>query len=109
MKQLAPIGLKQYEKFAKDMADTQTPSSLNEQLTKNMLPFFRLKAEPSQSSAKNKLDSLKETSDYFRYYLSHAKARKVTCRQFFYKEIKTVTHPYHKKARCLTFLSKVQI
>ena len=97
MKQLAPIGLKQYEKFAKDTADTQTPSSLNEQLTKNMLPFFRLKAEPSQSSAKNMLDSLKETSGHLKYYLSHAIAKKVTCRQFFYKEIKTVIHPYHKR------------
>ena len=43
MKQLAPIGHKQYEKFVKDMADTQTPSLLNEPMKKNMLPRFRLK------------------------------------------------------------------
>ena len=33
MKQLAPIGKKQYEKFVKDTADTQTPSSLHEPVT----------------------------------------------------------------------------
>ena len=59
MKQLAPISNKQYEKFVKDMADTQMPSSLNEPRTTNMLPLFRLKAKPKLSSAENKFDSLK--------------------------------------------------
>ena len=39
MKQLSPISKKQYEKFAKDMADTQMPSSLNEPVTSNIPPF----------------------------------------------------------------------
>ena len=60
MKQLALICKKQYEKFVKDMADTQMPSSLNEPVTKHMLPLFRLKAKPKLSSAKNKFDSLKD-------------------------------------------------
>ena len=37
------------------------------------------------------------TDDYFRYYLSHVKAKKVTCRPFSNMKIKTVLHPYHKK------------
>ena len=59
MKQLAPISQKQYEKFVKDMADTQMPSMLNE-LTKDMLPLSLLKAKPKLSSADNKFDRLKE-------------------------------------------------
>ena len=51
MQQLSPIGQKQNEKFVKDMADTQTPSSLNEPVKNNMLPLFRLKAKAKQSSA----------------------------------------------------------
>ena len=39
MKQLTPIRKKQYQKFVKDKADTQMPSSLNEPVTTNMLPF----------------------------------------------------------------------
>ena len=54
------IGQKQYEKFVKDMTDIQMPSSLNEPVTKNMLPIFRLKTQPNKSSAKNKLDSLND-------------------------------------------------
>ena len=60
MKQLAPISQKQYEKFVKDMADYHAPSSLNEPMTKDMLPLFRQKAKPNKSSAKNKLGSLKD-------------------------------------------------
>ena len=48
-----PVGQKQYEKIVKDVADTQTPSSLNESVKKNMLPLFRLKAKSNQSPAKN--------------------------------------------------------
>ena len=42
MKQLAPVGQKQYEKFVKDIADTQTPSSFE------MLSLFMLKAKSNQ-------------------------------------------------------------
>ena len=48
MKQLAPVGQKQYEKFVKDIADTQTPSSLTESVKKNMLSLFMLKAKSNQ-------------------------------------------------------------
>ena len=53
MKQLSPIGQTQYEKFVKDMADTQTHSSLNELVKKNKVPLFRLKAKSCLSSLKN--------------------------------------------------------
>ena len=50
MKQLAPVGQKQYEKFVKDIhvADTQTPSLLTESVKKNMLSLFMLKAKSNQ-------------------------------------------------------------
>ena len=57
MKQLAPIGQKQYEMFVKDMTDTQTLSSLNAPVTKNMLTLLWLKAKPNQSPSKNKFDN----------------------------------------------------
>ena len=41
-----------------------------------MLPLFRLKAKPNQSSPKNNIDSLKGDWRLFRYYLSHAKSKK---------------------------------
>ena len=44
MKQLAPIGQMQYEKFVKDMADTQTPSSLNEPVKKQYTSPFQVKS-----------------------------------------------------------------
>ena len=53
MKQLAPIGQKQYEKNIKDMADTQTPLSLNEPVKMSMLPLLSLKAQCNQSAATN--------------------------------------------------------
>ena len=37
------------------------------------------------------------TDDYFPYYLSNVKAKKVTCHPFSNMKIKTVLHPYHKK------------
>ena len=48
MKQLAPVGQKQYEKFVKDIADTQMPSSLTESVKKNMPSLFMLKAKSNQ-------------------------------------------------------------
>ena len=56
------------------MTDTQTPSSLNAPVTKNMLTLFWLKAKPNQLLSKNK----RMTYNYFWYYCSHAKAKKVT-------------------------------
>ena len=55
MKQLVPIGKNHYEKFAKDMTDTQTPS-FNESVTTS----FSRKAKPDRVSAKHKLKSLKD-------------------------------------------------
>ena len=34
--------------------------------------------------------------DYFRYYLSHVKAKRVTCQPFSNMKIKTVLHPNKK-------------
>ena len=61
-RQLVLIGQKQYEKFVKDMSNTQTPS-LNEPVTKNNLSIFSPEAKPNQSSAKHKLDRLRD--DHF--------------------------------------------
>ena len=41
------------------MADTSTLFSINAPVIENMLPLFRLKAKPNQSSPKNNIDSLK--------------------------------------------------
>ena len=59
MNQLVHIGQKQYEKFVNDMTDTQKPS-FHEPVTKKKLPLFSRKANPDQSLAKRKLDSLED-------------------------------------------------
>ena len=77
MKQLVPIGRKQYEKFVKDIQDTQKPS-FNKLVTNNKLLLFSRKAKPDQWLAKRKLYSLKDDCKLFQDYLSHVKAEKVT-------------------------------
>ena len=47
MKQLVPIGRKQYEKLVKDMTDTQK-LSFNKPVTNNKLLLFSRKAKPDQ-------------------------------------------------------------
>ena len=82
MNQLLPIGQKQYEKFVKDMGDTQKPS-FNDPVTKNKLPLFSRKAKPDQSSAKRKLDSLKDDCQLFSRLLISCQSRKCDLQDFF--------------------------
>ena len=85
MKQLVPIGQKQYEKFVRNMTDTQKPS-FNEPVTKNKLPLFSRKAKPDQSSAKRKLDSLKGDCHLFSRLFISCQSRKCDLQAFFQHE-----------------------
>ena len=87
MNQLLPIGQKQYEKFVKDKGVTQKPS-YNEPVTKNKLRLFSRKAKPNQSSAKLKLDSLKDECQLFSRLFISCQSRKCDLQDFFRHENK---------------------
>lgn len=85
MDQLVRIGHKQYENLVKGMMDSQKPY-FNEPLTKNKLALFSQKAKPEPSSAKRKIDSLKDDCHLFSRLFISCQSRQSDLQDFFRHE-----------------------